>query len=103
MLAYNDLVAFGLLKRLRQRGVRVPEDISVVGVDNIPMSALTAPALTSVGIPLVNCGRAGVDMLLGLVREPSAPPTHHHDLSFQLVVRDSTGPVASTLHRRTTA
>ena len=100
VLAYNDLVAFGLLKRLRLRGIRVPEDISVVGVDNIPMSALTTPALTSVGIPLVSCGRAGVDVLLSLVREPSLPPTHHHDLSFQLVVRDSTGPVAPTSGRR---
>ena len=96
VLAYNDLVAFGLLTRLRHRGVHVPQDISVVGVDNTPMSALTAPALTTVGIPLVNCGRAGVDMLLALVREPSAPPTHHHDLSFQLFVRDSTGPVSRT-------
>lgn len=92
VLAYNDLVAFGILKRLRQRGVRIPEDISVVGVDNIPMSTLTTPALTSVGIPLVNCGRAGVDMLLSLVRDPSVRPVHHHDLSFRLVVRESTGP-----------
>jgi len=103
VLAYNDLVAFGLLQRLRQRGVRVPEDISVVGVDNIPMSALTTPALTSVGIPLVSCGRASMDMLLSLVREPSVPPTHHHDLSFQLVVRDSTGPVTPPPPQRTTA
>jgi len=92
VLAYNDLVAVGLLERLRQRGFRVPKDISVVGVDNIPMSALTSPSLTSVAIPLVNCGRAGVDMLLSLVRGSSAPPTHHHDLSFQLVVRESSGP-----------
>ncbi|WP_197024728.1 LacI family DNA-binding transcriptional regulator [Cellulomonas sp. KRMCY2] len=92
VLAYNDLVALGILKRLRQRGVHVPADISVVGVDDIPMSMLTTPALTSVGIPLVNCGRAGVDMLLSLVREPSTPPVHHHDLSFRLVVRESTGP-----------
>jgi DNA-binding LacI/PurR family transcriptional regulator len=96
VLAYNDLVAFGLLQRFRQRGVQVPEDISVVGVDNIPMSALTTPTLTSVGIPLVSCGRAGVDVLLSLVREPAVAPTHHHDLSFQLVVRDSTGPVTQT-------
>jgi DNA-binding LacI/PurR family transcriptional regulator len=96
VLAYNDLVAFGLLKRFRQRGVRVPDDISVVGVDDIPMSTLTTPELTSVGIPLVNCGRAGVDMLLSLVRDPSTPPEHHHDLTFRLVVRESTGPAPDT-------
>jgi LacI family transcriptional regulator len=103
VLAYNDLVAFGLLQRLRQRGVSVPADISVVGVDNIPMSALTSPALTSVGIPLVNCGRAGVDMLLSLVRGSSALPTHHHDLSFQLVVRESSGPCEASNAMRSTA
>ncbi|NMR18735.1 LacI family DNA-binding transcriptional regulator [Cellulomonas fimi] len=92
VIAYNDLLAFGLLERFRQRGVRVPDDVSVVGTDNIPVSALTSPGLTSVGIPLVNTGRAGVDMLLHLVRDPSTPPTHHHDLTVQLVVRASTGP-----------
>jgi LacI family transcriptional regulator len=92
VLAYNDVVAFGLLERLRQRGLRVPQDMSVIGTDNIPISALTSPPLTSVGLPLVNSGRAGVDMLLSLVRDPSAPPVHHHDLPVQLVVRGSTGP-----------
>jgi LacI family transcriptional regulator len=95
-LAYNDVVAFGLLERLRQRGVRVPEDISVIGTDDIPVSALTSPALTSVGLPLVNSGRAAVDLLLSLVRDPSAPPVHHHDLPVQLVVRGSTGPRRSS-------
>ncbi len=54
-LAFNDLVALDLLDRLHRRGIGVPHEISVVGVDNTPMSALTSPALTSVGIPLVNC------------------------------------------------
>ena len=102
-LAYNDLVAFGLLDRLKQRGVLVPEDISVVGVDNIPMSALSSPALTSAGIPQVNCGRAGADMLVALLRRPDAPPTHHHDLSFQLVVRESTAPYNAHARLRTAA
>ena len=92
VLAFNDLVALGLLDRLHHRGVGVPNEISVVGVDNIPMSALTSPALTSVGIPLVNCGRAGVDVLVQLLRDPDHAVAHHHDLSFQLVVRESTGP-----------
>jgi len=96
VLAYNDLVAFGLLDRFRQRGVAVPGDISVVGVDNLPMSALTTPSLTSVGIPLVNCGRASIDMVLSLVRDPTSAPVHHHDLSFQLAVRASTGVVNPT-------
>ena len=93
VLAYNDLVAYGLIDRFRQRGVRVPDDISVVGVDNLPMSALTTPSLTSVGIPLVNCGRAATDMVLSLVQHPTSVPVHHHDLSFQLEVRQSTGVV----------
>ena len=93
MLAYNDLVAYGLLDRFRQRGIRVPEDISVVGVDNLPMSALTAPSLSSVGIPLVSCGRAAAAMVLSLVQHPDSPPVHHRDLSFQLAVRQSTGVV----------
>lgn len=92
VLAFNDLVAFGLLDRLHRRGVGVPHEVSVVGVDNIPMSALTSPALTSVGIPLVNCGRAGVDVLVQLLRNPGQPAGHQHDLSFQLVVRESTSP-----------
>ncbi len=100
VLAYNDVVAFGLLERFRQRGVRVPDDISVIGTDNIPVSALTSPALTSVGLPLVDSGRAGVDLLLGLVRDPSAPPVHHHDLSVQLVVRGSTAPRHALTDRR---
>lgn len=91
VIAYNDLIAAGILTRLRQRGVRVPQDMSVVGVDDIPMSALTTPTLTSVGISQVNCGRAAVDMLLSLARDPSTPPVHHHDLSFRLAVRESTG------------
>jgi LacI family transcriptional regulator len=96
VLAYNDLVAYGLLDRFRHRGVRVPEDISVVGIDNLPMSALTAPSLTSVGIPLVNCGRAAVDMVLALVNDPGTAPVHHHDLSYQLAVRASSGVVNPT-------
>ena len=98
VLAYNDLVAYGLLDRFRQRGVRVPQDISVVGVDNLPMSSLTAPSLTSVGIPLVNCGRAATAMVLSLVQHPDVPPVHHHDLSFQLEVRQSTGVVNPARH-----
>ena len=74
----------------------MPEDISVVGVDDIPMSALTTPGADQRRDPAGQLGRAGVDMLLSLVRDPSTPPEHHHDLTFRLVVRESSrGPCPS--------
>jgi len=91
-LAYNDEVAFGLLQRFRQRGLSVPEDMSVVGIDDTPLSALSAPPLTTVAQPAVALGRAAVDILLGLLADPVAPPSHHQELGVQLVVRGSTGP-----------
>jgi LacI family transcriptional regulator len=91
-LAYSDEVAIGLLERFRQRGVAVPDDMSVVGIDDNPLSPLTAPPLTTIVQPALTLGRAAVDMLLALVDDPSATPVHHHDLSVQLVVRGSTGP-----------
>lgn len=99
MLAYNDLLALGVLDRLRQRGVDVPGQISVVGIDNVPVAALTSPSLTSVDLPRAASGRAGVDLLLALIdpdrRQHGAPDT----LSAQLVVRDSTGPAPAGTER----
>lgn len=91
VLTYNDLLALGVLERARQRGVRVPEDLSVVGFDNVPVAALTSPSLTSVEIPRVASGRAGVELLMSLVRDRSATVVESRDLPVQLVVRDSTG------------
>lgn len=88
-LAYNDLLALGLLERLRQRGVAVPQDISVVGIDNVPVAALTSPALTSVEVPRVESGRAAIDLLVARVRGDDVSGAAY-DLSVQLVVRDST-------------
>lgn len=95
VLAYNDLVALGLIARLRRRGFDVPGDISAVGVDDIPMAALTSPPLTTVGVSLTACGRAAVDLLVHALRQPGlAQQPSFQDLSFRLVVRESTGPLA---------
>lgn len=102
-LAYNDLVAFGLLEGLRRRGVDVPRDMSVVGNDDIPMSGLAHPGLTTVGTPLVNLGRAAVDTLLAIVRDPTSPATHRDDLPVHLVVRESTAPRRDPLAHATPA
>ncbi|BBH67602.1 LacI family transcriptional regulator [Actinoplanes sp. OR16] len=92
VIAYNDLVALGLLNRFRVRDIDVPGRISVVGFDDILLSGLVMPPLTTVAIAKEEIGRRGVELLIDLLddRRPlnKRSPT-------QLIVRDSTGPARS--------
>lgn len=90
VLAYNDLMAIGLLEALHDRGVRVPEELSVVGIDDIMLSRLVRPKLTTVATPTAAAGRAAVDMLLQ--HEDEHRTNALVTLQTQLVIRDSTGP-----------
>ncbi|MBV9606851.1 MAG: LacI family DNA-binding transcriptional regulator, partial [Solirubrobacterales bacterium] len=64
VLAYNDLVAVGILSRLTELGVRVPEQLSVVGFDDIPLAAMVSPPLTTVSLPTIRAGEVAVEVLL---------------------------------------
>ena len=90
VLAYNDLMAIGLMEELGRLGLTVPTDVSVVGIDDIELSRRTRPRLTTVATPTPAAGRAAVDMLLqhGDDRRTTAQIT----LQTELVIRDSTGP-----------
>src|SRR5699024_3102009 len=89
VLAFNDLLALGLLDRLDQRGVRVPEEMSVCGIDNVAASTYVRPHLTTIGSSRDRMGRTSVDLLLDALRgEPVQSP---QILSTELIVRDSTG------------
>jgi LacI family transcriptional regulator len=95
-IAFNDLLAIGILTRLRERGVRVPDDVSVVGCDDVFGADFCNPPLTTLTAPIEQAGRVAVSMLLARLHEPSAParrsavvlPTH-------LTVRESTGMIHS--------
>jgi LacI family transcriptional regulator len=93
VVAYNDLVALGLLNRFAARGVKVPDDMSVVGFDDIILSEMVHPALTTVALPQEQAGRAGVDLLLQLLQRPDRAANPKRELPSQLMVRHSTGPV----------
>lgn len=67
VLAYNDLMAIGLIEGLESAGFEVPADISVVGIDDIGPSRLTRPRLTTVTMPTAEAGQSAVDILLQLV------------------------------------
>ena len=91
VIAYNDVMALGLLSRLRDRGMHVPGDISVVGIDDIPMSSMSSPALTTVSLTKEQLGRASVDLLLSLLEHPEGVRKVRRELPTQLLVRASTG------------
>jgi DNA-binding LacI/PurR family transcriptional regulator len=95
LIACNDLVAMGAVARLRTRGFRVPEDVSVVGIDDSDSASLVSPALTSVHAPLFQVGRSAVSTVLDVVRGID-PPGTIDTLDIALRVRESTttAPVA---------
>jgi LacI family transcriptional regulator len=91
VVAHNDLLAIGVMQRLAQRGLRVPEDVSVVGFDDIFASDVCTPGLTTLGGAHVDVGRAAVELLLtAAVRAPDDQPRVL--LPTELVLRASTGP-----------
>jgi LacI family transcriptional regulator len=91
VIAYNDLVALGLLNRFRVRDIAVPGRISVVGFDDILLSGLVTPPLTTVAIAKEQIGRGGVELLLDLLQDRK--PVQNKRTPTQLIVRDSTGPL----------
>ena len=91
VIAYNDLMALGVLSRLADRGIGVPEEISVVGFDNIPMAGMATQHLTTVALPLEQAGRVAIELLLEQLAHPGSG-THEQGLPAQLIVRASTAP-----------
>jgi LacI family transcriptional regulator len=85
----NDITALGVLRGLRGRGLSVPEDIALVGYDDVEFAGLLATPLTSVRQPKYQLGRAAADLLLA---EAAGGPEHRHELRLfqpELVVRAS--------------
>lgn len=93
IFASNDISAFGAMQALRDHGLRIPEDISLLGFDNIPQASITHPKLTSVHQPLEQMGRMAVRMLLEQIENPDRPP-RQLTLATRLIVRDSCQPPA---------
>jgi DNA-binding LacI/PurR family transcriptional regulator len=89
---FNDTLAIGALGRFRQRGIRVPEDVSVIGCDDVFGSAFATPPLTTVTTSGERAGRTATEMLIGHFATKDPVPRVEH-LAVHLTVRGSTGPV----------
>lgn len=97
VIAFNDLLAIGMLQRLASRGVRVPEDLSVVGCDDIFGADFCNPPLTTLAAPIEQTGRLAVSMLLARLDPQAAPGARNTaTLPTYLTVRGSTGPAPTT-------
>lgn len=91
IFAFNDNLAIGAIQAARARGLRVPEDLSVVGFDDSEHATIVSPALTTVRQPLAEMGRTAVSFLTRLL-DRQRFETLHIELGTRLVVRESTGP-----------
>lgn len=98
IVAANDLVAIGAIAALKRLGRRVPHDIAVVGYDDIPMSSLYDPPLTTVAQPLAQLGAAAMRAILERAADRTLPGGMMH-FGTRLVVRGSTAPPATRTDR----
>ena len=87
VIAMSDIIAIGVIKAAVAQGLRVPEDLSVLGFDNIALASLIKPALTTVSQPSIEKGRQAASLLVRLLDSP-VPPTHTI-LPTQLILRQS--------------
>jgi len=93
IVAFNDLMALCVLNRLNDRKVSVPEQMSVVGFDDISMAAMCTPQLTTIAMPTQQAGRVAVDLLLDqLAGGDGEGGAAQRQVGTQLIVRSSTAP-----------
>ncbi len=90
VIAYNDLVALGLEAGMAELGRVCPDDISIVGIDDIELAGAVTPSLTTVRMPIARSGALAVDLLLQAM--VGTAPTDDTVLPSQLIVRSSTAP-----------
>jgi DNA-binding LacI/PurR family transcriptional regulator len=98
IICVNDITAVGALRELRERGIRVPQDVSVTGFDNVKLSEFCYPSLTTVHIPRERIGHIIVD---ALIPQPGAALTEHEIvIDPEFLVRDSTGAAPAAGRKR---
>jgi DNA-binding LacI/PurR family transcriptional regulator len=98
LFCFNDLLALGALRELRDAGVRVPQDIALVGIDDIEETRFSVPRLTSVAPDKQAIAAAAVEQLLALLDDPAAPDGTLVQIPHRLIVRESSDPAGIFHH-----
>src|SRR5437660_276267 len=100
VLCGNDDIALGVMRALREAGRRVPDDVSVVGFDDIPLAEFFTPALTTVRLDFAGIGRVAFGLIRGLVDPRTATADPPRGPEPELIVRESAGPPRTAAGRR---
>ena len=95
IFCFNDIAAIGAIRALKDAGLAVPGDVSVVGFDDIQSAAYSTPSLTTVRQPLLEMGKRGAVILLERIANREAEHAAEIVMAPALVVRESTGPARS--------
>lgn len=100
VIAHNDMMAIGVMHGLRAAGIRVPQDVSIVGIDDILSARLVTPRLTTIAIPALQLGLTAVRNVIAIIRGATPKADSPYIMPVQLKVRESTGPIRrpGTLH-----
>lgn len=91
LLTMSDVHAIGAVREAQRSGLRVPEDLEVIGFDDIPLAGLVSPALSTVRQPIVEKGQRAAELLIGALEELHPPMNLH--METELILRGTTRPV----------
>jgi DNA-binding LacI/PurR family transcriptional regulator len=89
VFAANDAMSFGVIRAVSEAGLRVPEDISVIGFDNLELASIIRPPLTTIHQPKYELGTSAVEILLRHAQRPESWTPEHRLLGVKLVERES--------------
>jgi LacI family transcriptional regulator len=95
IFCFNDIAAVGAIRALKDAGLAVPGDVSVVGFDDIQSAAYSTPSLTTVRQPLLEMGKRGAQILLERIANNKTEQPSEIVMAPELVIRESTGPAKS--------
>lgn len=100
VFGFNDMAAIGAMRAIHEAGLRVPQDISVIGFDDIEHASFHTPSLTTVRQPLHNMGKLAAETLLSQIHSPKTTTRPEILVKPQLMVRESTGPCRNKVARK---
>src|SRR6266404_6647461 len=96
IFAGNDVLAFGCIRAAIEKGIRIPADLSIIGFDNVEISQITNPPLTTIDQPKYEIGKAAIEMLLDMLAKDGVREPEHRVIGVRLIERQSCRRVSAS-------